>query len=156
LIHRNSESIIQPTTSKCRGLELPCLIWALQDPLPILEDIADFLELTVPYTQKMLDASGEKANPGSYFRSDKEELEIANSLLSDFYHRPNLELYKLLHETGHAEFTPFDETLLNVDTLDCMDPDVTSTGVCGDENLRHHFDEEWSLSSSLISLRLCL
>ena len=55
--------------------------------------------------------SKEKSNVGHYRDEDPQMVDYAKSVLKEFYRRPNLELYRLLHEAGHRDFEPFEKEL---------------------------------------------
>jgi len=90
----------------------------------------DFLGYDRKYTEMMLvDAS--KQNGGRYDSSSVLEAEVTKSMLRQFYIRPNLELYRLLHETGHEQFLPFESYLQKLKHLDCKAEKNINTGLCG-------------------------
>ena len=97
-----------------------------------MKDIGSFLEVHPSYTQSMMDHSAKKANAGHYKKEDPEMLKLGLKVMKAFYKRPNLELYRLLHETGHTDFEPFEENLQGYDSLDCTDQTVAESGLCGD------------------------
>jgi len=74
---------------------------------------------------------GTKKNGGRYNDSLALQAEYAKGVLREFYRRPNLELYRLLSETGHSHFTPFEPFLRQLDYVDCKDPANIKTQLCG-------------------------
>ena len=98
-----------------------------------MKGIGRFLKLQPPYTKEFLEKSMDKVNVGGYDGDDDPaDVQKTKDFLREYYKRPNLELYRLLHETGHRGFKPFEDYLKKRDYLDCKDPKTIATGMCGD------------------------
>lgn len=98
----------------------------------MMKEIGFFLDVHPAYAKWMLRTSKEVANKGTYRKDKKRMVDLTKKLLKEFYKRPNLELYRLLQETGHGDFKPFESVLQEEQTLNCADRKVIQTGVCGD------------------------
>lgn len=90
----------------------------------------DFLGYDQKYTDMML-VNATKKNGGRYDSNVVLEAEVTKTMLRQFYIRPNLELYRFLHETGHREFLPFENYLQKLNHLDCKAENNINTGLCG-------------------------
>lgn len=97
-----------------------------------MKEIGRFLELQPNYADWMIKRSPKKANEGHYREEDPESLLEAKALLEIFYQRPNLELYRLLHQTGHQDFTPFEPFFRGMDFINCFETARIESGICGD------------------------
>lgn len=90
----------------------------------------DFLGYDQKYTEMMFIEKPRRF--GSTFNDTLAlQVEAAKSMLRQFYVRPNLELYRFLHETGHKGFLPFESYLQKLDYIDCKNADNIWTGLCG-------------------------
>lgn len=96
----------------------------------------DFLGLDQQYTTEMFIEEAKVKNRGGFNEPFPLQAEYAKSLLREFYARPNLELYRLLHETGHGDFTPFESYLKHLNYVDCKDIKNIDTELCGDTKTR--------------------
>lgn len=93
----------------------------------------DFLGLSQKYTKEMVKSSVKANRYNSKWRPDPERVLVGKSLLKKFYQRPNLELYRLLTETGHGIFLPFEKELRDLKNLNCSAELIQSTGFCPEE-----------------------
>lgn len=105
--------------------------------MAVMKDIGLFLDIHPAYTKWMLAKSPKKANKGNYRKEDLHMVAFTRKVLIEYYKRPNLELYRLLNETGHGDFTPFEHDLRDRNELNCKDPEVIKTNICGDKEI--HF-----------------
>eukprot|EP00210_Caulerpa_lentillifera_P004378 g4176.t1 len=101
-----------------------------KDPQSVLDEIMDFLGYDREHTQEMVEGKFQK-NGGRYNDTFALQSEEAKSTLRQFFVRPNLELYRLLHETGHEGFLPFESYLRKLEYVDCKDDRNIKTGLCG-------------------------
>jgi len=98
----------------------------------------DFLGYDQKYTEEMFTDKPRKF--GSTFNDTFAlQVEEAKRKLRQFYIRPNLELYRFLHETGHKGFLPFENYLQKLDYIDCKDADNIKTGYCGETEAQTQF-----------------
>ena len=106
-----------------------------------MKDIGKFLDLHPTYTEWMIKRSSKKANVGHYRDEDPAMVNYAKSVLKEFYRRPNLELYRLLHEAGHRDFEPFEKELQGMELLNCSNPKAVASGICGDPRFHKNHPE---------------
>lgn len=71
-----------------------------------LNKVAKFINYDVPFTKRMMKPE-HKMMKGKYKYEDVNK-ERTRDFLTQFYDRPNRELYQLLNDTGH-EFTKFSD-----------------------------------------------
>eukprot|EP00210_Caulerpa_lentillifera_P002954 g2821.t1 len=98
----------------------------------VLSDIVNFLGFDQRDTEAMFEDDMKKKNKGKYNDSLALEAERAKITLREFYRRPNLELYRLLYETGHGDFTPFEAYLRKLDYVDCRAARNIDTELCAE------------------------
>lgn len=73
-----------------------------------LNKIRDKVGMGREFNKEMLPGDGDKVTfEGKYQYADTDKDE-AKRILTDFFARPNQELYQLLEETGQVPFTPFE------------------------------------------------
>eukprot|EP00210_Caulerpa_lentillifera_P003332 g3179.t1 len=99
------------------------------NPELVMRRVIEFLGLSQMDTEQMLEKRS-RSNTGKYHEVDQTEIDQAKQLLRQYYKRPNLELYRLMNETGHAEFTPFEIELEDLEHLDCMKPSPSEKVYC--------------------------
>eukprot|EP00210_Caulerpa_lentillifera_P001271 g1227.t1 len=82
-----------------------------KDPVGQLNRIIRLVDVEEEFTELMLPKKGQgKRMKGTYEYPDIHK-EDAKRLLTDFFYRPNLELYQLLNSTNHRDYTPFVSSL---------------------------------------------
>lgn len=97
-----------------------------------MKNVTEFLNVQIPYDEGMFRNATEKSNVGRYSNTtDPLMVAETKAVLRQFYKRPNLELYRLLSETGFPDFEPFEPQLKNAELVNCSDDDVIAKGTCG-------------------------
>lgn len=91
--------------------------------------LVQFIGINQKYTQDMIKQKPSGSSIRYEGKQDSFKVAMGKALLHEYFKRPNMELYRLLDETGHY-FQPFEKDLKDVEYVNCQDPLIVISSLC--------------------------